>query len=69
MSASSVAPVVPAPKSRKRPVKRLATYIVILRGRIVFEHETLSGATAWRDAFGSGAVYSREPVARKAVRP
>lgn len=56
---------VPAPKSRKRP----ANFIVVIRGRTVFEHETLSAATAWRDGFGAGVIYSRELVTGKAVRP
>ena len=53
-----------APKSRKRPVN----YVVVIRGRIAFEHETMSAAFAWRDGFGSGQVFERVTV-QKAVIP
>lgn len=62
----AVSPV--APKSRKRPVKRLATYIVVHCGRVVFEHGSMSAAFAWRDGFGGGVVFERVPTPRKAVR-
>jgi hypothetical protein len=50
---------VPAPKR-----KRTASYVVVLRGRVVFESETLSEAGAWRDGFGSGQIFERVQVSR-----
>lgn len=64
MSASSVAPVV-SQKSRKRP----ARFVVVYRNRILFEHESMSGAFGWRDGFGCGVVLERLTTPRKAVRP
>ena len=52
----------PAPKR-----KRTASYVVVLRGRVIFESETLSEAGAWRDGFGSGTIFERVIVSRRKV--
>ncbi len=54
MGTSSTGAARPPRKSRK-----LATFVVIDDGEIVFTSDVLSSAAAWRDGRGSGEVYER----------
>ena len=60
--------VTPSPVQARRSRKRPAAFVVILEGEVIFEHDTMSGAAAWRDGFGRGAIFERVPEPRKAVR-
>lgn len=53
-----------------RPVsrKRIADYVVVLRGRVIFEAPTISEAVGFRDGLGAGSIYERV-LLRKVVKP